>query len=110
LSKLEEKIEENKRVTRLLDPKRQVIRLFLSLFLAIAFVLFYYFQKSDYWPAKLMAIKVFRIAALSTSVLCFCYCLRVLWQIFCTIIQIKKEEITQPSQKLKPNPDKDERL
>lgn len=106
LSELQQKIRENKYETRLLNPKRQVIRIFFSLFLAIVFVLFYYFQKSDYWSDESILNKIFRIITLAVSVFCFSYCLRVLWQIFCTIIRIKQEETTQPSQKLAPNPTK----
>lgn len=99
--KLQKLIDQNNREVRLLNPRRQVRRLFFSLFLAIVFVLFYYFQNSSFWALKYQEI---RIITLGVSVLSFCCCVRVLWQIFCIIIGIKQEETRQPSLKLKPNP------
>jgi hypothetical protein len=89
-------VRDNERELNLLNPKRQVKRLFRSLLISILFIGLYYFQHSHFWPYDFIAIKV---ACLTFSVLSFAFCLRVLWQIFCTIIEIKSEEQTIKSPK-----------
>lgn len=86
---LKAKVKANKKELNLLDPKRQIRRLFRSLFGAILLIIFYYFQKSHFWPYNYQAI---RVTSIALSILSFLYCLHVLWQIFCTIIKAKSEE------------------
>jgi hypothetical protein len=82
-------IKQNNKEINLLKPRRQVRRLFISLFSAISFVGFYYFQRSHFWRIDSQSL---RMLSIIISGLSFVYCLRVLWQIFCTIIRIKTEE------------------
>lgn len=86
---LQRLIKRNQKDLDRLDPKRQVKRLFFSLFLSIIFVMFYYFQGSHFWKFDYEWI---RVVSILLSLICFLFCLMVLWQIFCIIIQIKKEE------------------
>lgn len=81
--------QKNKSELNLLKPKRQVRRLFISLLIAILLIAFYYFQKSNFWKFDNWVI---RGSTLLGSLLSFLYCIRVLWQVFCTIIRIKSEE------------------
>jgi hypothetical protein len=89
---LKKLIRQNHKELQLLNPRRQVRRLFISLFGSIILVGFYYFQNSHFW---LHNNEKLRIGTIITSGLCFVYCIRVLWQIFCTIIVIKTEERTK---------------
>lgn len=106
-----QKIAQNKRELNLLNPKRQVSRLFRNLFSAILFILFYYFQHSHFWTFDCQSFifncQQIKMASVTLSVICFLYCLRVLWQIFCTIIQIKsEEEKAKPSRNVPLKPQK----
>ena len=82
-------ISDNEREINLLDPKRQVIRLFGSLLASLFLICFYYFQKSHFWHWQYDGIRGW---SLVISGLFFVYCLWVLWQVFCTIIKAKSEE------------------
>ncbi len=85
--------KQNERELNLLMPRRQVRRLFISLFGAILFIQLYYWQISHHWHYG--DILWLRITSLGISGCSFVYCIRVLWQIFCTIIRIKTEESKQ---------------
>ena len=82
-------IKKNEREINLLNPKRQVVRLFGGLLASIFLICFYYFQHSHFCTFKYEAI---RINTIILSALIFVYCLWVLWQVFCTIIEAKLEE------------------
>ena len=84
-------IKQNQKEIQLLNPKRQVRRIFTSLFTSIALVGFYYYEDSQLLTLNHQKIRIF---SLCLSNVCFVYCIRVLWQIFCTIITIKTEEKT----------------
>jgi len=86
---LKKRLRQNERELNLLMPRRQVRRLFLSLFIALVFIGFYYFQKSHFWIYNYQSI---RIISILVSMVSFGYSLLVLWQVFCTIIRIKSEE------------------
>ena len=83
------KTRENKRELNLLNPKRQVRRLFGSLLIAILLIGFYYFQHSHFGS---FGNETIRIITISLSGVSFLFSLMVLWQIFCTIIRVKSEE------------------
>jgi|GEM_PF-2252717 len=87
--KLKKMISENQKDIHLLNPRRQVKRLFTWLLSAIALVLFYYFQKSAFWPYQ---YQILRTGTLLLSIVNFGCSLFVLWQIFCIVIKIKQEE------------------
>jgi len=87
--KLKKMISENQKDIHLLNPRRQVKRLFTWLLSAIALVMFYYFQKSVFWPHQ---HQVIWITTLLLSIMNFTFSLFVLWQIFCIVIKIKQEE------------------
>lgn len=93
-------LHENTKELRLLNPKRQLRRLFFSLFFAIALMLFYYYQAS---VLSLVNDRLIGISTVTISVVSFCYCLMVLWQMFCTIITIKEDDNQHSYVKLKPN-------
>ena len=78
-----------KRELDLLRPKRQMRRLFIGLFVSITTLAFYHFQHSHFWKFE---SQLLRFVCLFVSGLSFVYCLRVLWQVFCTIINIRTEE------------------
>lgn len=82
-------LEENQKDIRLLNPKRQGKRLFTSLLSAIVLVIFYYFQRSDFWPYQ---YQIVRVCTLLLSTVNFGFSLLVLWQIFCMVVKIKQEE------------------
>jgi hypothetical protein len=94
---LKKLVERNKRELNLLNPKRQVRRLFSSLFISVLGVGFYYFQHSHFWLDYYWDLKIISIAV---SGLSFVYCINVLWQLFCTIIRIKTEDETVKSRKV----------
>lgn len=83
------KTRANKRELNLLNPKRQVRRLFGSLIIAILLIGCYYFQHSNFCPFNSGIIRILTILLSGVS---FLFSLNVLWQIFCTIIRIKSEE------------------
>ncbi|MBL7756735.1 MAG: hypothetical protein JNL59_05060 [Chitinophagaceae bacterium] len=87
--KLKRMISGNQKDIHLLNPKRQIKRLFMWLLSAIALVMFYHFQKSVFWPHQYQLIW---ITTLMLSMLNFALSLFVLWQIFCIVIRIKQEE------------------
>ena len=82
-------IARNRKELNLLNPKRQVRRIFIDLLSTLGFIAFYYFQASHFWDYKYEWMRAISIFA---SALFFAHCLFVLWQVFCTIISIKKEE------------------
>jgi hypothetical protein len=82
-------ISNNEREIKLLNPKRQVVRLFGSLLISLFLICFYYFQKSHFWHWKYDGIRGWTLVISGAF---FVYCLWVLWQVFCTIIQAKSEE------------------
>jgi hypothetical protein len=82
-------IKSNRKELNLLNPKRQVRRLFIGLFLSLGLIFFYYFQHSHFWPYESLII---RAASIILSGLFFIYCIIVLWQVFCIIITTKSEE------------------
>lgn len=86
---IQELVAHNKRATNLLNPKRQVVRLFGSLLLALIFIAFYYFQSTEYCNFKSIYVKGL---ALGSSGICYIYALICLWQVFCVIIDSKVEE------------------
>lgn len=88
-AELQKQIKKNIRITNLLNPKRQVVRLFGSLLASLMGIFFYYFQHSHFWDYR---SQQWRIGALLVSALLFLYCLFTLWQLFCIIITAKLEE------------------
>lgn len=82
-------IRKNEREINFLKPRRQVRRLFIGLFASLILISFYYFQHSTFWPYK---SQILRGVTVFTSGIFFVHCLRVLWQVFCTIITLKSEE------------------
>ncbi len=92
---LEKLLNQNKKDTNLLNPKRQMQRLFIPLLLAIIGIGFYYFQHSHYWTYKKESV---RIITIFLSITLFLYCLFVLWQVFCMIIKAKLEEEEEKEQ------------
>lgn len=87
--KIKALISNNEREIRLLDPKRQVIRLFGSLLVSLFLICFYYFQKSHFWHWNHNGLHGL---TLGISGMFFLYCLLVLWQVFCIIIKSKSAE------------------
>ena len=85
-------ISNNEKEIKLLSPKRQVVRLFGSLLISLSLICFYYFQKSHFWYWK---YEILRAGTLLISGAFFLYCLWVLWQVFCIIIEAKSEEQTE---------------
>ena len=79
-SALKKQIIRSETDTNLLNPKRQVIRLFGTLLVSLGLIGFYYYQKSSCspWPHD-RAIHGTTLAAAFTLYL---YCIFVLWQIF----------------------------
>ncbi len=96
-------IRQNKIELNLLSPKRQVRRLFGSLFTTIFLIGFYYFQHSHFWKQDINFCSInyekFRAITIILSFGSFIYCIRVLWQMFCTIIRIRSEEEQNKKQK-----------
>jgi hypothetical protein len=86
-------INQNRKEIRLLNPRRQVKRIFFTLVLAIVLMLFYYFQASEFWVWKIKSLK---IVTLVLSIASFVSCVLILWQLFCTIIKIKQHERENP--------------
>lgn len=86
---LKKQINKNERDINLLNPKRQVKRLFVTLISSILLISFYYFQNSHLWVWKLEWIRVITVVA---SVMLFSYCLFALWQVFCIIVTAKMDE------------------
>lgn len=72
---------------RLLNPKRQVFRLFIPLIFALLLVLCYIFIK-EY--VKSINYPSVRIICLMLSGICFVYGLYVLYQLFCIVIETKR--------------------
>jgi type VI protein secretion system component VasK len=89
-------LSENRKFINLLKPKRQVIRLFGVLLLALILIGFYYFQHSHFWPYKYEWIRITTILA---SVALYSYSVLVLWQVFCIIISAKLKEEEENKQK-----------
>jgi hypothetical protein len=84
---LQDLLKQNDKELRLLNPRRQVKRLFSGLLMAIVFVFIYYWQAADSWWVK----KQWLIwTTLMASLLFYSYCIAVLWQIFCTIVRAKQ--------------------
>lgn len=75
-----------KKEMQLLNPRRQIRRLFAGLFLAITFVSFYHFFHWYFWTVNSLVLQG---SMLCLSAVSFGYCLVVLWQIFCTLVNIK---------------------
>ena len=94
--KLNAKLRENRNELNLLNPKRQVVRVFGSLLISIGLIGFYYFQHSSFSPVN---SRTFRAWTILLSGLSFTFSLLTLWQIFCTIIRVRFEE----QNKLQPN-------
>ena len=89
IADLKKKVRINETELNLLNPKRQVVRIFGSLLLAILFIGFYHFQGFAFLVVQKFFSK--RFHTLSFSVLCLGYTIRVLWQVFCIIIETKIE-------------------
>lgn len=82
-------IHKNRKLINLLNPKRQIIRLYGSLLASITGVAFFYLQNMAVWK---IGSRGMRIATLLTSFCIFLYCLFTLWQLFCVIIDAKRAE------------------
>lgn len=94
-------LNENQKEINLLTPKRQIRRWAISLVVSIIFIGFYNFQHSHFWNEKIIICPIFyKIFALTLSMMGFCYCVWVLWQVFCTIIKSKEEEEKSKKEKL----------
>jgi membrane glycosyltransferase len=89
-----------KKEMQLLNPIRQIRRLFVGLFLAITFVSVYHFLHSIF---SIGNSRIVRVGALCLSAASFCYCLAVLWQIFCTLVRVKADDSSSFSTPLKSN-------
>ena len=83
----EEQKEKAQKDINLLSPKRQVIRVFGTLTLSIILAALYYFFRSPYFKTDL---KYFKLVTLILSLGAFFYSLFSLWQIFCTITELKQ--------------------
>lgn len=86
---LKQQIESNERQLNLLNPKRQMLRLFGALMFCIVTIGFYHFQSTRFWSMSSPYVKFFTIVI---SLLSFLYCLFSLWQVFCIIITSKMED------------------
>jgi hypothetical protein len=79
---IQKQIRKGNKEAHLLNPKRQVVRLFGSLLLAVLLIAFFYFQHTHFWKLNFAWIRVISIVL---SLTLYIYCLCVLWQIFGTI-------------------------
>ncbi len=92
LKQLEVKKRESTHELNLLNPKRQVIRMFLPLLFSLICIILYYVERSNiYTYLNVFSIKCITI---SISVMFFSYALFVLWQLFDLIIETKKSLIS----------------
>lgn len=78
----------------LLNPKRQVVRVFLILGLSILFIILYYWAK-EFFCNKIWVSTV----CIVSSIVVFIYSWYILWQLFCTIIETKTELINVKKEK-----------
>lgn len=83
-------LNSNKREINLLNPKRQIRRIFISLAAAIILVGLYYFQIAKECPF-VYNLTIGRMSIL-VSLLSFGYTLFTLWQVFCIVIKSKADE------------------
>jgi len=65
-----------------LNPKLQIIRLFISFALALLFVILAYLCNCSYY--------IFTLIFISLSLICFSYGLFVLWNLLCILIEVRK--------------------
>lgn len=94
---IQKSIKAHEKEIRLINPKRQLRKIFFSLLLSLFLVVVYYFQRTAYWPFRLHTISV---TSLLISVCFFYYGLISLWRMFCKIVEIKREELDSSLSKL----------
>lgn len=93
LKKLTRQKKKSTAELNLLNPKRQVTRMFLPLLLSLGCISIYYFEKSGMYPdIDSFYIKLITILI---STLPLSYATFVLWQLFGLIIDTKKALITE---------------
>lgn len=93
LKQLQNKKKESTKELNLLNPRRQVKRLFIPLLCALFFIGLYHIERSKYFPeCNTFVIKLF---TLIPSGIFFSYAFYVLWQLFCLIIETKKNLISE---------------
>ena len=80
--------KQSRRRTNLLNPKRQIYRVFITLFTALLFVMFYMLSKDPFICPYNHYISVLLI---SVSFLCFMYGMYILRQIAWTSIETKED-------------------
>jgi hypothetical protein len=91
----------NRRELRLLNPSRQVRTLFTSLFSSIFLVGVYYFQKSHFVSSQ---SQMKNGILLALSLIGFFFSLKVLWQIFNTVINARGEQLVSQATALRHAP------
>jgi len=74
--------------SNLLNPKRQIKRVFLPLIVSLFFISLFYLQKTIYCPIKVNSLS--KGITLLLSLVSFSYCLFVLWQILNMVIEAKQ--------------------
>ncbi|KRB55908.1 hypothetical protein [Flavobacterium sp. Root186] len=86
--------------SNLLNPKRQIKRVFIPLILSLFFISLYYFARTNYCLLDLPFIIVLKCVAIIISGICFSYCLFALWQILNMVIEAKQILIKDKNDKV----------
>ncbi|QYJ67729.1 hypothetical protein [Flavobacterium litorale] len=84
----------------LLNPRRQIKRVFIPLILSIIFIAIYYFARTKYCNLENSNLSLLKILVLAISGVCFAYCLFVLWQILNMVIEAKQALIKDRTDKV----------
>lgn len=98
LKELTKKKKTIQKELNLLNPKRQIKRVFIPLVFSLISLAGYYFQQTEHCPIKNTHYS--RIAWLGISGLLFIYCLFVLSQIIYTVIEAKQAVVKQKNDKV----------
>ncbi|WP_017496140.1 hypothetical protein [Flavobacterium sp. WG21] len=88
------------RELNLLNPKRQIKRVFIPLILSLVFISVYYFARTNYCQLDLPFVIILKCLAIIISGICFGYSLFALWQILNMVIEAKQILIKDKNDKV----------
>lgn len=86
--------------SNLLNPKRQIKRVFIPLILSLILIGLYYFINTEHCTFNDSWEYILKIISLVLSGICFLYCLFVLWQILNMVIDSKQASIKDKTDKV----------
>lgn len=84
--------------TNLLDPKRQIKRVFIPLILSLVFISVYYYARTSHCVIE--DVTTTKFIAILLSGICFTYCLFALMQILNMVIEAKQASIKDKTDKV----------